>query len=165
MTATAYRDLSREALESFFYREALLLDEWQLEAWLGLFAPEGRYQIPSTDEPDREPWESLYLIDDDHVRLASRIHQLLGKTAFAEQPRSRTRHNLSNLLFEPLPDGDLRVRANFTVYRFRHEQMYTFVGRYDHRLTLVGGELRFKLRKAILDHEALRPHAKISIII
>jgi len=40
-----------------------------------------------------------------------------------------------------------------------------FVGRYEHVLVAGAGGLRFKHRKAILDHQVLQPQGKISIIL
>jgi p-cumate 2,3-dioxygenase beta subunit len=42
----------RSEIEDFLYREASLLDGWQLDEWLGLFAPDTFYGVPSPDAPD-----------------------------------------------------------------------------------------------------------------
>jgi p-cumate 2,3-dioxygenase beta subunit len=62
----------------------------------------------------------------------------------------------------PGVDGDsIVVTANFAVYRMRYETVDTYVGKYDYKLVRFGKEQR----RAILDHEALRPHGKISFIL
>jgi p-cumate 2,3-dioxygenase subunit beta len=155
----------REALEQFLYHEAELLDAWNLKSWLVLFTSHGRYLVPSLDLPNAEPSESLYLIDDDHLRLTSRAHQLLDHFAFAESPHSRTHRSITNVMFDNNDDGTISLRANFIINRFRHELQDVYVGRYRHILVRESGQLKFKIRKAILDHEALRPHGKISIIV
>jgi p-cumate 2,3-dioxygenase beta subunit len=154
----------REEVEVFLYEEAQLLDAWKLSEWLALFAPNGRYLIPSLGEPDATSQESLYLVCDDSLRLKSRVQQLLGRSAWAENPPSRTRHLVSNVLAYP-QDDILRVAANFVIYRMRHELIDTYIGRYEHQLTRIDGELRFLVRKTVLDLEALRPHGKVSFIL
>jgi p-cumate 2,3-dioxygenase beta subunit len=59
----------------------------------------------------------------------------------------------------------VRLLANFTVNRFRHEIVDSFIGRYEHLLARTDSGLRFLERKAILDLETLRPHGKLSIIL
>ena len=44
--------LLRLEVEDFLYREAALLDEWNLKEWLKLFAPEARYEIAPTGDPE-----------------------------------------------------------------------------------------------------------------
>jgi p-cumate 2,3-dioxygenase beta subunit len=41
-------------IEAFLIHEAELLDEWRLEEWLGLMAPEARYLVPPLDAPDAD---------------------------------------------------------------------------------------------------------------
>jgi len=157
--------VTRERIESFLYDELALLDRWQLDEWLALFAATGRYVVPPLDRPDAPDDSGLYLINDDRERLESRVRQYLGPSAWAENPPSRTRHTVTNVRFRAAADGLVSVSANFVVYRFRHEQMDTFVGAYEHRLQEAGGSYLFLERKAILDLEALRPHGKLSIIV
>lgn len=43
MNSTA---LTRTEAEDFLFREARLLDEWQLVEWSELFEPDGEYLVP-----------------------------------------------------------------------------------------------------------------------
>lgn len=158
-------NIDRERVSCFLFEEAQLLDEWRLDEWLALFLPTGTYQVPAMDQPDLPPERALYLIDDDNRRLTSRVNQLLGHFAYAENPRSRTRRMISNVLIGLGPDATIAVRANFHINRFRHEQHEVFAGHYVHFLGDVDGQLKFVSRKAILDNEALRPQGKISFIV
>lgn len=83
-------------IELFFVDEAALLDEWRLEEWLALFAEDGRYLVPSLDQPHSDHRTALFLIADDRKTLASRVRQLLGGQTWAENPRSRTRRLITN---------------------------------------------------------------------
>ena len=82
---------SRSEVEDLFYQEAALLDEWRLEDWLELLTDDAIYQIPPTDVPEGDSRNTLFIVADDAVRIRSRVKQLLGRFAWAENPHSRTR--------------------------------------------------------------------------
>ena len=98
-------------------------------------------------------------------RIRSRVRQLLGKSAWAENPPSRTRRLISNVRIREREGDTIRVTANFVVYRMRFELVDTYVGRYEYTLVRRDGGLKIQHRRAILDLEALRPHGKVSIIL
>ena len=91
---------SRQEVEDFLYREAALLDEWRLDEWLEMLTDDAIYQVPSTDAPEGDARNTLYIIADDALRIRSRVKQLLGKSAWAENPHSR--HS---------PDDNQRARS------------------------------------------------------
>lgn len=156
---------SRQEVEDLLYKEAALLDEWRLEEWLELLSDDAVYEIPPTDVPEGDARNTLFIIADDAVRIRSRVKQLLGKSAWAENPQSRTRRMISNVRVLGA-DGDcILATANFAVHRMRYESVDTYIGRYDYKLVRVGNELKIKERRAVLDNEALRPHGKISFIL
>jgi p-cumate 2,3-dioxygenase beta subunit len=67
----------------------------------------------------------MHIIADDALRIRSRVKQLLGKSAWAENPHSRTRRMITNVRV-PGADGDsIVVTANFAVYRMRCETVDT----------------------------------------
>jgi p-cumate 2,3-dioxygenase subunit beta len=152
-------------IEQFLFREATLLDEWRLEEWLALIAPEGRYLVPPLDASGEDPRSTLFLINDDRRTLASRVRQLLSGTAWSENPRSRTRRLVTNVRLVEASREEARIGANFAVWRFQHEQTDVYVGRYEHVLVRGASGLLFRERRAMLDLEALRPHGKLSFIL
>ncbi|WP_155633965.1 aromatic-ring-hydroxylating dioxygenase subunit beta [Burkholderia cepacia] len=159
-------DLSLDLrLRQFLYREADLLDRWQLREWLDLFTDDAVYLVPTTDHPSPQPDSDLTLIHDERHRLAYRVDLLLGGRAWAEQPASRTRREITNVMLVDRRDATLDVQSNFTIRRFRHGDMQTFVGHYRHRLVDCDGILRIRHRTAVLDHETLTPHGMVSIIL
>jgi p-cumate 2,3-dioxygenase beta subunit len=103
MSATALP--SRQEVEDLLYREAALLDEWRLEEWLEMLTDDAVYQVPSTDAPEGDARNTLYIIADDAQRIRSRVKQLLGKSAWAENPHSRTRRMITNVRV-PGADGE-----------------------------------------------------------
>ncbi len=163
MTAIALP--SRQEVEDLLYREAALLDEWKLEEWLEMLTDDAIYQVPSTDAPEGDARNTLYIIADDAPRIRSRVKQLLGKSAWAENPHSRTRRMITNVRVTGADGDTILATANFAVHRMRYEMVDTYVGRYEYKLTRFGNALKIRERIAILDNEALRPHGKISFIL
>ena len=156
---------SRSEVEDLFYQEAALLDEWRLEDWLELLTDDAIYQIPPTDVPEGDSRNTLFIVADDAVRIKSRVKQLLGRFAWAENPHSRTRRLISNVRILGVEGDNILVSANFAVYRMRYESVDSYIGHYDLKLVRDGKRLKIKERRAILDNEALRPHGKISFIL
>lgn len=156
---------SRTEVEDLLYKEAALLDEWQLEEWLELLTEDAVYQVPPTDVPEGDSRNTLFIIADDAVRIRSRVKQLLGKSAWAESPHSRTRRMIANVRVLGAEGENISVTANFTVHRMRYESVDTYVGHYQYKLVRDGKLLKIRERRAILDNEALRPHGKISFIL
>jgi 3-phenylpropionate/cinnamic acid dioxygenase small subunit len=155
-TRIVARDVTRATIEDFLYEEAALLDEWRLQEWLDLLTEDATYEVPSTDTPDGEARTTLFIIADNIERIRSRVRQLLGKSAWAENPPSRTRRLISNVRIREREGDTIRVAANFVVYRMRFELVDTYVGRYEYTLVWRDGALKIRHRRAILDLEALR---------
>ncbi len=163
---TASEAVTRAEVEDFLINEAALLDEWKLEEWLALVADDGKYLVPSLDSPGSDHRTALFLISDDRRNLGSRIKQLLSRTTWAEFPRSRTRRLVSNVRILEHSGDEVKITANFAVWRFQHEATDCYVGRYVHLLVRgPDGGLMFRERRAILDLESLRPHGKLSFIL
>jgi 3-phenylpropionate/cinnamic acid dioxygenase small subunit len=120
------------AVQRFLARECLALDERRYRDWLAMFAEDGRYEVPVrvTREKDAA-WDlspKSRIFDDTKATLEIRVRRLETDFAWAEQPPSRTRHHLSNILVEPADDngqsdpGTYMVRSNCLIYRTRGDQ-------------------------------------------
>lgn len=153
------------ALERFLYFEADLLDEWRLDEWLALFEDDGTYELPTTDKPDADVKDTLYMISDDLAVLRGRVNRLKSKSAWAENPRSRTRRFISNVTVVRQQGNEVDLAASFLVFRMNRGVVDTYIGRYYHVLTVADGSFKFRRRKAVLDLESLRPAGKVSIIL
>ena len=163
MTATSKPTL-RELVEDFLFREAALLDEWQLDDWADLFTEDARYVVPTTDLPEGDPERDLVFIDDDIVRIRARVVRLNSRHAHREYPWSRTRRFVSNVRVEEISDSEVSVSSNVLVYRFRSGEGAPYVGKIDYVLRRDGGDFRIAHRRAVLDLEALSWHGAVSII-
>lgn len=162
MTAT----ITRSDVEEFLYREAAMLDRWQLDEWLALFTDDAVYHVPTIGTaPDVGPENTLFYIADDRVRLRERVIRLQKKGAHVEWPRSRTRHMVSNVLIDAREDDELLVSAAFAVHRFKNAAADVYVGSYRYRLALGPEGLRIREKRSMLDMDALRPHGRVSILL
>lgn len=155
-----------QTVQAFLLQEAELLDAWDLEAWAALFTDDGEYLVPSTDDPDGRPEDSLYLVYDNRHRLGERAKRLLKRSAHAEFPRSKTLHTISNVVVRSAGDASIAAHCAFVVYRSRGDKLDTFPGRSDYHLVQEsGGRLRVRRKRSVLALQTLRPHNQLSIIL
>ena len=159
------QELTRSVIEDFFYDEAELLSGWRWDDWLALFVEGGRYEIPTFDARHLDGTVAQFFIADDWPLLQARITRMKSRNAHAEQPPSLTNRLIGNVRHQIRDDGVIRARANFIVHRVRDQLLDAYVGRYDHELVLVDGELRFRLRRAVLTTEKVRPGTRLSFIL
>jgi p-cumate 2,3-dioxygenase beta subunit len=156
----------RLRVEDLLYCEADLLDRWQLDEWLALYTEDAHYFVPPSDVDGdtANPETALFYISDDRMRMGERVTRLKKIGAHSEQPRSKVRHLVSNTRVER--DGMLiRARSSFVVWRSKDVTSDAFVGHYLHEIVEQEGELKIARKTCVLDMEALRPHARISIIL
>lgn len=172
MSAIGARIVTRLQVEDFLYREAELLDQWQLDEWLALWTQDARYQVGPTGKADAltlAPETSLFLIADDRFRLEQRVIRMKKSTAHAEYPHSRTRHLYSNIRVEEDDGMTLKVVLNFATYRSARSIVNTYFGRIDCTLESSGNgdERKFKLayKRVTLDLDSLVPHGRVTIFL
>jgi p-cumate 2,3-dioxygenase subunit beta len=166
MTTLIPPNITRNDVEEFLYREAQMLDRWQLDEWLALFTDDAIYHVPTIGTaPDVGPENTLFYIADDRARLRERVIRLQKKGAHVEWPRSRTRHMVSNVLIDERSDNELQVSAAFAVHRFKNAAADVYVGSYRYRLAITDKGLRIREKRSMLDMDALRPHGRVSILL
>ena len=150
-------------LMQFYIREAWLLDERKFQEWLGLFTEDVLYFMPRRKNvPRREshrevtPLGDLALIEDDKRYLEMRVARLETGMAWAEDPPSRTRHLIGNLVAEPLDSGDVQAKTAFLVYRSHLEtDQQLLAGSRDDVLRRVDGAWKVAKRTIVLDANVL----------
>ena len=158
--------ISRAEVEDLLYREAELLDAWNLDDWLTLLTDDAAYYVPPNDKPDADHRFTLFTIADDIVRLRERVIRLSDPNCHAEYPPSRTRRMISNVRVTDAEGDTASIAANFVIYRYRrNEDERIFVGHYRHKLRRVGGALKIAERRAILDAEELGAMGAVSFLL
>lgn len=160
-SATVGADLQHE-IEQLLYTEAELLDSFRLEEWLDLLteditieAPIRRNTHPGTDQsPFSEEGHYIY---NEYDILRERVTRLGKEYAWAENPRSRVRHLITNVRVVEAEADEYVVQNNQLVYR-------SYGGSADHdvlsarrRTTLrrVDGELKIANRVVYFDDSVL----------
>lgn len=147
---------TRLECERFINDEAALLDAWALDDWYALFAEDGDYVVPSTDDIYGDADLSLALINETKRELAGRVQRLKSTWAHIENPHSRTRRVISNVRPLRHEGGQIQVEANFVVYRSRPYQTTTHAGLLEYSLVRAEDTFLIKRKVARLVHETLR---------
>lgn len=157
--------VTRAEVEDFLYHEAALLSGWQWDDWLGLFEEGGRYEVPTFDGRRLSGREAQYFIADDWDLLQARIIRMKSKNAHAENPPSHTHRLVGNVVHQVTDAGTLAVQANFIVHRMRDGLLDPYVGHYEHELVAGVAGLKFRVRRAVLLTESVRPGTRLSFIL
>ncbi|MFB6312132.1 MAG: aromatic-ring-hydroxylating dioxygenase subunit beta [Salinirussus sp.] len=129
-----------DAARRFLYREAELLDERQLEAWLDLLTDDIEYEILMRSARERDAPEfsdESFHVRDDRDTLETRVERLQSEFAWVEHPPTRTKRFVSNVRLLETTDTMLQVRSNVLMHRSQGDTSES---------TLVSGERRDNLR-------------------
>lgn len=159
------REITRGEVEDFLFHEAAILNEPDYDAWLDLFEPGARYEIPTTDyRGDALEGAGSFVVDDwDLIR--ARVKRLKSRKAHAENPASRVQRMISNVRLFENGEDDFRVHAAFVVHRVRDGEFNTYVGWYDHLIAVTPDRLSIRRRRCVLGHERLPVGARLSFIL
>lgn len=159
-------------VEQFYYREAGLLDDGRYADWLELLADDLEYWMPTRTNRLRRQQalsiaargEAAYY-DETKESLAWRIRRFDSGMAWAEDPPSRTRHVVSNVVVHHVDtartpgfaESDLVARSAFLVYRNRLERdENVFVGSRTDLLRRTERRLLVARRTILLDQSVLQ---------
>ena len=150
-------------LMQFYIGEAWLLDERRLKEWLELFTDDVLYFMPRRKnvlrrELHREVTElgDLAILEEDKRYLEMRVARLDSGMAWAEDPPSRTRHLIGNLVATPLDDGAVEAKTAFLVYRSHLETDHQLIsGCREDLLRPAEGGWKIARRTIVLDANVL----------
>ncbi len=119
--------LYNEVLE-FIYDEAALLDQQKFDDWAALLAEDLSYTAPlriTRQGPDRLNTivRTTLHFDDDHSSIMARLERLGTKSAWAEDPPSRTRRLITNVrAWQTAKSEEFEVESYLLLSRSRYEQ-------------------------------------------
>jgi 3-phenylpropionate/cinnamic acid dioxygenase small subunit len=163
------RLLLRQEIADFLYREAELLDERRYREWLDLLADDVRYWMPmrrnvKIGEDEREftrAKSDVNWFDEGKETLVRRVKQIETGIHWAEEPRSRLSHLVTNVQVQAAEPSiaepqDVSVSCRFLIYRNRVETETDFlVGKREDSLRRNGAGWLLARRKIILDQNVL----------
>ena len=147
----------------FLYDEATLLDNLKLNEWGGLLATDIKYNAPQRQTLGTARQASTFVrsvqhYDDDYRSLLGRIMRLTGKSAWAEDPPSRTRRLVTNVLVTTTAKADEFAVVSYlllTRSRFNFDE-YDLVSAERHDvLRRDGDSFKIARREILLDQAVL----------
>lgn len=108
---------------NFLYREANLLDERNFGAWLDLLDETLVYRMPlrvTREKGDKEDIiKEMTFLEESKRSLVTRVSRLKTSSAWAEDPPSRTRHFISNIMITEQSESEVHVTSYFQMLRSR----------------------------------------------
>jgi 3-phenylpropionate/cinnamic acid dioxygenase small subunit len=149
-------------ISQFLYHEAALLDARDFQGWLGLVTDDMQYRMPvrltreTKDGPDVD--QNATYFEEDLTTLTVRLARLGTRSAWSEDPPSRTRHFITNVVVsEGDAPNELHVQSNllFTRNRGGQTQNDELTGRRSDILRNIGGVWKLARREVLLDQTVL----------
>ena len=140
--------LGQAEAAAFLYREALLLDRGDYDAWLALYTLDCLFWMPAwrddgtqTEDPDRELSLIFYR---GRRNLQDRIQRIRSPVSAASRVIPRVAHMVGNVLTGAVDDATVRVDSSFIVnlQDVRTHRSHAYFGRYEHELRFEDGEWR-----------------------
>ncbi|UMZ09872.1 benzoate 1,2-dioxygenase small subunit [Pseudomonas sp. MPFS] len=152
--------ISYEAVRDFLYREARYLDDKDWDRWLGLYAPDATFWMPSWDDSDQlteDPQREISLIwYGNRSGLEDRVFRIKTERSSASIPDTRTSHNLSNIELLEQGAGQCQLRFNWHTLSFRYKTVDSYFGSSFYTLDLRGENPLIQAKKVILKNDYVR---------
>ncbi len=156
--------LLQHEVERFLYREAALLDARRYPDWLDLLADDVRYWMPirrtvTNRDIDREFTKlgDMAYFDEDRELLEMRVKKLGAPSAWSENPASRSRHFVSNVMITEVEGAEITLECCFWLYRTRlNTEVDSWTGRRIDRLRRHQGSFLIYGREIYLDQTLIR---------
>lgn len=151
----------RAAVEELLYREALLLDRGEWDAWLELYLADAIFWMPAwrdettpTSDPDTE---LSFIYYRGRRNLEDRVWRVRSGLSIASKPLPRVVHAVTNVLLENASEHRTSVASSFTVHLYdrRSERTAVFFGRYEHTLQKVDDAWRIEAKKILLLNDVI----------
>ncbi|MDF1688103.1 MAG: 3-phenylpropionate/cinnamic acid dioxygenase subunit beta [Cycloclasticus sp.] len=168
MTSTNTQQIDTENMllwhrvNQFYNQEARALDEEDYATWFTMLADDIHYWMPARESMFRKDETPDSTTNMNHYNeslqsLQLRVARLHSGAAWAEDPRTRYRHLITNLEVE-LNDveGEVNVRSNTLVYRNRLErEEYWLLAKREDILRVTEGSFKVAKRKITPDFSSL----------
>jgi len=146
----------RHQVEEFLYREAWLLDTFQMREWIELLTDDVRYLVPTietvrgSNERFRDDVPYYHLVDWNKPIIELRLKQMETELNHCEIPMSVVQRIVSNVFVEGAGD-EVTAHSNLQATLVRHGTFESvFKGRREDRLRRVNGGWKIASRKVEL---------------
>jgi len=133
--------LSHAEVEAFIYREGLILDRKDFDAWLAMYTPECLFWMPAwrddgtqTEDPDAELSLIFYR---GRRNLEDRVQRIRSGFSVASAVMPRVSHMIGGVLSEVVDDDTVKADSSFIVsmHDVRTNRTHSYFGRYEHVLS------------------------------
>ena len=142
------------AICTFLYREARLLDDRQWDEWLELYAEDVEYWMPAWDDDDQltdDPHSQISLIYyPNRNGLEDRVFRIKTDRSSASMPEPRTNHMLANVEVLAERGGEVDIRYNFHTLSHSYKKTDHYFGTIFATLRKGGGAGYLFARKKIV---------------
>lgn len=144
--------------------EARILDERRFDDWLELLADDIQYRMPlqvTRELKDGSSHADTSYFEDDKTTLTSRLARLGTTSAWSEDPPTRTRHFITNVVIDAgEKEDELFVSSNLYLTRNRGDspENEQITATREDILRLVDGEWKIARRTVYIDQAVLGMH-------
>lgn len=147
--------IDREAVETFLYDEASLLDKPDLDQWMTLFTEDGSYWMPGSEDQE-DPIHHISHIYDDRVMMEIRRRNFRHPAASSKDWPVRCSHLIGNIRVHPPTDNDtLLVSSNQHIVVWYRDEQRVYATRVQHTLRMTEEGLRIASKRVdLLNPEA-----------
>jgi len=149
--------LSYEAVQAFLFQEARALDEKRWEDWLGFYAPDATFFMPSWDDDDKlttDPRKEVSLIYyPSRQGLEDRIFRIETDRSSASTPDTRVNHAISNIEILSQDDKHCELCFNWTTHSFRYDIVDVYFGTSRYDLDTSGEKPLIKRKYVVLKND------------
>lgn len=150
--------LSIENARQFLFAEARALDDKDWDAWLGFYAPDVEFWMPSWSDDDKlitDPQSEVSLIYYAHRGgLEDRVFRIRTERSSATSlPEPRTSHNISNVELLEQNGNECKLRFNWFTLSHRYKTTDTFFGVSFYTLDVFNAEPKITNKKVVLKND------------
>jgi len=158
-TDTLPRALTQDAIATFLYREARLLDDREWDAWLDCYARDVTFWMPAWDDDDRlveDPQAHVSLIYyPNREGLEDRVFRIKTERSGASSPEPRTGHMISGIEVLARRDDAIDLRFNWHTLSQRYNTTTSFFGTSFYTLR-IGEKVEIAAKKVVLKNDYIR---------
>lgn len=156
----------QQEIEQYYFWEAKLLNDRRFPEWFATLADDIHYLMPIRTTRVMRDAHNEYTrpdeyahFDEDAAQMKQRLKKITSDVGWSENPASRTRHVVSNVMVvEGDRPGEYHASSVFVLYRNRLErQVDIFAGERQDLLRRTDSEAGFELarRTILLDQSTL----------
>ncbi|AJE45062.1 aromatic-ring-hydroxylating dioxygenase subunit beta [Celeribacter indicus] len=152
-------------VEQFYFWEAKLMTDRRYVEWFALLAKDLRYWMPLRETKFIREAEKEYAddhgfahFDDTWATMDGRIRKITSDVGWSENPASRVRHIIGNVMISPEDDNTLHTISALVTYRSRQErQVDIFACERQDVLRRTDSEAGFEIvrRKILIDQSTI----------